>query len=90
MEYLGLVRAAAVAAVMMSYCLWAVESGKLEKYATPWVQLSIIPFVIAILRYALLVDQGKGSAPEEVLAEDRQMQIMGLFLVGFLFLAIYL
>lgn len=89
-EYLGLVRAAAAAAVMMSYCQWAVESGKLEKYATPWVQLSIIPFVIAILRYALLVDQGRGSAPEEVLAEDRQMQIMGLFLVGFLFLAIYL
>jgi decaprenyl-phosphate phosphoribosyltransferase len=90
-EYLGLVRAASVAAVMMSYCLWAVERGKdLGGEATPWVQLSIVPFVIAILRYALLVDQGKGSAPEEVFAEDRMMQIMGLLLVICLFLGIYL
>ena len=90
-EYLGLVRAASVAAVMMSYCLWAVERGKdAGGEATPWVQLSIVPFVIAILRYALLVDQGKGSAPEEVLAEDRQMQIMGVLLVICLFLGIYL
>jgi decaprenyl-phosphate phosphoribosyltransferase len=90
-EYLGLVRAASVAAVMMSYCLWAVERGKLHGgEATPWVQLSIVPFVIAILRYALLVDQGKGSAPEEVLTEDRQMQIMGVLLVICLFLGIYL
>jgi len=90
-EYLGLVRAASVAAVMMSYCLWAVERGKQAGgEATPWVQLSIVPFVIAILRYALLVDQGKGSAPEEVLTEDRQMQIMGVLLVICLFLGIYL
>lgn len=88
-EYLGLVRTAAAAAVMMSYCQWAVESGDSGRYATPWVQLSIIPFVIAILRYALLVDQGKGSAPEEVLADDRQMQLMGVLLVGCLFVAIY-
>ena len=90
-EYLGLVRAASVAAVMMSYCLWAVERGKQSGgEATPWVQLSIVPFVIAILRYALLVDQGKGSAPEEVLSEDRMMQIMGVLLVLCLFLGIYL
>jgi len=36
------------------------------------------------------VDQGKGSAPEEVLTEDRQMQIMGVLLVACLFLGIYL
>lgn len=89
-EYLGLVRTASVAAVMIGYCLWAVERGKQAGgEATPWVQLSIVPFVIAVLRYALLVDQGKGSAPEEVLAEDRQMQVMGLVLVLLLFLGIY-
>ena len=89
-EFLALVRTAAVAAVTMSYCLWAVERAKLHGgEATPWIQLSIIPFVIAILRYALLVDQGHGSAPEEVFAEDRMMQIMGVLLVIFLFLGLY-
>jgi decaprenyl-phosphate phosphoribosyltransferase len=89
-EYLGFVRSVAAAAVMISYCQWAVESGGTERYSTPWIQLSIIPFVIAILRYALLVDQGQGAAPEEVFSSDRQMQLMGVLLVAFLALAVYL
>ena len=88
-DYLGFVRSVAAAAVMISYCQWAVESGGTDRYATPWVQLSIIPFVIAILRYALLVDQGQGSAPEEVFGSDRQMQLMGVLLVACLALAVY-
>jgi len=88
-DYLGFVRSVAAAAVMISYCQWAVESGGTDRYATPWVQLSIIPFVIAILRYALLVDQGQGSAPEEVFGSDRQMQLMGVLLVVCLALAVY-
>jgi decaprenyl-phosphate phosphoribosyltransferase len=88
-EYLGLVRGVAAAAVLMSYCLWAVEKAD-EGGVTPWLQLSIVPFVIAILRYALLVDRGEGSAPEDVILHDRQMQVMGLLLAGCLFLGIYL
>lgn len=84
-------RTSAIAAVTMSYCLWAVERGQMHGgAATPWIQLSIIPFVIAILRYALLVDQGHGSAPEEVFAEDRMMQLMGVLLALFLFVGLYL
>ena len=90
-EFLALVRTAAVAAVTMCYCLWAVEwSRPGGRASSPWVQMSIIPFLIAILRYAMLVDQGKGSAPEEVLAKDRMMQLMGVGLVALLFIGIYL
>ena len=88
-EFLGLVRGVAAASVLMSYCMWAVERVREPGASSPWIQLSIIPFIIAILRYALLVDQGKGSAPEEVLMSDRQMQLMGLLLVLFLFVGIY-
>ena len=31
-----------------------------------WFQLSIVPFVLAILRYAHVVEQGGGGAPEDV------------------------
>ena len=89
-EYLGLVRGIAAAAVLISYCMWAVERVHEVPSASPWLQLSIIPFIIAILRYALLVDQGKGSAPEEVLLADRQMQLMGGLLIACLFVGIYL
>ena len=88
LEYLGFLRAVSVAALVMSYCLWAVERAHLDD-ASPWAQLSIIPFLIAVLRYALLVDQGKGSAPEHVILHDRQMQIMGVFWATILMIGIY-
>ena len=93
-EYLGFLRAVSVAALVMSYCLWAVERADGDPTAgldaaTPWAQLSIVPFLIAVLRYALLVDQGKGSAPEDVILHDRQMQIMGVLWAICLMIGIY-
>lgn len=88
LEYLGFLRAVSVAALVMSYCLWAVERAHLDD-VSPWAQLSIIPFLIAVLRYALLVDQGKGSAPEDVILHDRQMQIMGVLWAMILMIGIY-
>lgn len=93
-EYLGFLRAVSVAALVMSYCLWAVERADGDptaglEAATPWAQLSIVPFLIAVLRYALLVDQGKGSAPEDVILHDRQMQIMGVLWAVCLMIGIY-
>jgi decaprenyl-phosphate phosphoribosyltransferase len=92
-EYLGFARSVAAAGTVISYCLWAVEAGSegaAAAVATPWAQLSIIPMLIAVLRYALLVDQGKGSAPEDVILHDRQMQVMGLLLVVCIFVGVYL
>lgn len=88
-EYLGFARSVAAAGTVISYCLWAVESAE-TSVAQPWAQLSIVPFVIAILRYALMVDQGKGSAPEDVILHDRQMQVMGALLVACIFIGVYL
>lgn len=89
LEYLGFLRSVSVAAMVISYCMWAVERAHLED-ASPWAQISIIPFLIAVLRYALLVDQGKGAAPEDVILHDREMQIMGLLWVLTLALGIYI
>ncbi len=88
-EYLGLLRSVSVAALVISYCLWAVERANADPPATPWAQLSIVPFLIAVLRYALLVDQGKGAAPEDVILHDRQMQIMGVLWALCLMVGIY-
>lgn len=93
-EYLGFLRAVSVAALVMSYCLWAVERADGDPAAglaaaSPWAQLSIVPFLIAVLRYALLVDQGKGAAPEDVILHDRQMQVMGVLWAATLMIGIY-
>ncbi|MHB8671327.1 MAG: decaprenyl-phosphate phosphoribosyltransferase, partial [Acidimicrobiales bacterium] len=52
-----------------AYCLWAFEQNH-GRGGFPWYELSIIPFVLALLRYALLLENGEGSAPEDLLLGD--------------------
>jgi len=75
--FLGYVRAVSSGVMITAYCLWAFESASATGDTT-WFRLSIVPFVIAVLRYALVVDQGGGGAPEEVVLSDRVLQIVGL------------
>jgi decaprenyl-phosphate phosphoribosyltransferase len=75
--FLGYVRAVASGVMITAYCLWAFENAAHTGDET-WFRLSIVPFVIAVLRYALVVDQGGGGAPEEVVLSDRVLQVVGL------------
>ena len=81
-QYLEYLRAVSTGVVLVAYCLWAFEKADaarlLHQQSVPWFQLSIVPFGIAILRYALLVDQGHGGAPEDVVMSDRVLQLVGL------------
>lgn len=78
--YTAYLRAVTSGAVLVAYCLWAFEET--DELATtpsvPWYQLSILPFVMAVLRYALVLEQGRGSAPEEIILRDRALQLCGL------------
>jgi decaprenyl-phosphate phosphoribosyltransferase len=81
--FLGYVRAVSSGVMITAYCLWAFENAD-KTGDTTWFRLSIVPFVIAILRYALVVDQGGGGAPEEVVLSDRVLQVVGvIWLVTF-------
>jgi decaprenyl-phosphate phosphoribosyltransferase len=75
--FLGYVRAVSSGVMITAYCLWAFENATHTGDDT-WFRLSIVPFVIGILRYALVIDQGGGGAPEEVVLADRTLQIVGL------------
>ena len=75
--FLGYVRAVSSGVMITAYCLWAFENAANTGDQT-WFRLSIVPFVIAVLRYALVIDQGGGGAPEEVVLSDRVLQIVGL------------
>ena len=76
-EYLRYVWTLASGVTLAAYCLWAFEEAEASAGA-PWFELSIIPFVLAILRYALMLEQGRGSAPEEIVLGDRTLQGIGL------------
>lgn len=78
-SFLRYVRSVSSGVAMTAYCLWAFEKAHGAAGAI-WFELSIVPFVIAILRYGLLVDAGKGGAPEDVVLGDRRLQVLGLCL----------
>jgi decaprenyl-phosphate phosphoribosyltransferase len=75
--FLGYVRAVASGVMITAYCLWAFENAAHTGDET-WFRLSIVPFVIAVMRYAFVVDRGGGGAPEEVVLSDRVLQVIGL------------
>ncbi len=79
-EFLRLVLAVAAAVALGAYCLWAFESKHIDELR--WRELTIVPFTLALLRYGLLVTRGGGSAPEEILFEDRFMLVVGAAWVG--------
>lgn len=80
-EFLAQVRTMAMAVTVTGYGLWAF-SDQAAKSDHPWVfQLSMVPFVLALLRYAMLVDQGRGGAPEEIVLSDRALQLYGVLWV---------
>ena len=86
--FLSYVRSVSSGVAIAAYCLWAFEKAKVAGDPVLF-QLSIIPFVMAILRYALLLDAGRGGAPEEVVLGDRALQVMGLVWVGLFAAGVY-
>jgi decaprenyl-phosphate phosphoribosyltransferase len=83
-DFLAELQTISTAVVLIGYCLWAFEKAEVAGASVPWFQLSIVPFGLAILRYALLVDSGQGGAPEDVVLRDRTLQVIGaLWMVVF-------
>jgi decaprenyl-phosphate phosphoribosyltransferase len=76
-DYLRYVYTMASAVTLGGYFLWAFEQSSHEG-AIPWFELSIGPVVLGILRYALLLDEGHGGAPEDIALHDRPIQVLGL------------
>jgi len=88
--YVAYLRSVASSAMLVAYCLWAFEkAAETEATSVPWYQLTIVPFGLAVLRYALVLDQGRGSAPEEVVLSDRPLQLIGVAWVVLFGVAVY-
>lgn len=74
--YLRYVWSIASAVTMVGYSLWAFSlSQGLDQPI--WYTLSAAPFIVALLRYAYLVEGGRGGEPEELVLQDRQLQLFG-------------
>ncbi|MFD8500763.1 decaprenyl-phosphate phosphoribosyltransferase [Amycolatopsis sp. NPDC059657] len=88
-SYLRFVWATSAAILIMSYCLWAFELREKADNSV-WAVVSMVPFVVAVLRYAVDVDSGNAGEPEEIALRDRVLQVLGATWVVTLFLSFYL
>ncbi len=77
-SFLRTVIGLACAVSVISYCLWAFEKAAVAESSATLYELSVIPMVTALLRYVLVLEQGRGAAPEDVFLEDRVLQLLGL------------
>ena len=82
---LRLILIGSAALALFAYCVWAFELPSVD--GIPWRPMTIVPFAACLLRYHQLVLGGQAEAPEDVLLQDRWLQIAGavwlfLFAVG--------
>lgn len=87
--YLRIVLAISCGAALVSYCQWAFETKELSQTAWPFYELSIVPMLTALLRYALVLENGGGAAPEDVFARDRVLQLLGVAWIVIFGLGVY-
>jgi decaprenyl-phosphate phosphoribosyltransferase len=87
-SYLRFVWALSATVLITTYSLWAFDIG-VVRHNQMWSVISIVPFVIAVLRYSVDVDSGNGGEPEEIALGDRVLQVLALAWVATLTLAVY-
>ncbi|MFZ5849050.1 MAG: decaprenyl-phosphate phosphoribosyltransferase [Actinomycetota bacterium] len=75
-SYLRFIWGVATAITIMGYSLWAFNEPRTGD--VPWQALSIVPFVLALMRYAVDIDAGRAGEPEDIVWHDRVLQLLGL------------
>lgn len=85
--YLRFVWTLSATATVVCYGLWAFER---DHGKAGWLVVSMVPFTIAILRYAVDVDGGVAGEPEEIALRDRVLQVLFLAWIGTIGVAVAL
>jgi decaprenyl-phosphate phosphoribosyltransferase len=85
--YLRFVWTLSATVVVLMYALWAFEMG--EATGSVWSQVSLVPFTMAILRFAIDIDAGTAEEPEVIVLHDRVLLVLGLMWAVGLALAVY-
>ncbi len=85
--FLRMLLSTSLSGALISYCVWAFETAEGTDF--PFYELSIVPMIAALFRYLLVLERGEGSAPEEVFARDRVLQLAGLIWIIIYGVAVY-
>ena len=72
-SYLRLLWSSSLMSSIIFYSMWSAEiwSAALDGFS----RLSVIPFILVLLRYAIFADRGQAESPEKIIWSDRQIQV---------------
>jgi decaprenyl-phosphate phosphoribosyltransferase len=87
-SYLRFVWTLSATVLIVTYGFWAFEI-RAAHHNSVWSVISIVPFVVAVLRYAVDVDGGNGGEPEEIALGDRVLQVLAVLWLVALVIAVY-
>jgi decaprenyl-phosphate phosphoribosyltransferase len=88
-SYLRFAWMLAAVMVLISYSLWAFENRGNPLMGVPWTAISIAPFTLGLLQYALEVDTGNAGEPEEVVLHDHVLQAIGVVWLAVVSVAVF-
>jgi decaprenyl-phosphate phosphoribosyltransferase len=73
--YLRFVWTLSAGVLVTTYSLWAFTMRQIS--SNDWSVISIVPFVMALLKYSVDVDSGAAGEPEEIVLHDRLLLVLG-------------
>lgn len=80
-RFLWLVVSVSAAGAVIGYALWALglqaAAVSVHHHDGIYFQLSIVPVLLGLLRYAMAIDQGRAARPEDLVHTDRHLQVLG-------------
>jgi decaprenyl-phosphate phosphoribosyltransferase len=83
-SYLRFVWCMSATAAVVGYFVWSFDVGAARGHSSTWAEVSVAPFVLAVMRYAAHIDRGDAGSPEDVVLRDRGLQALVLvWLVSF-------
>lgn len=91
--YLRFVWTLSATVLVLCYALWAYDRGSdpsQSSGAAVWLQISIVPFTIAVLRYAVDVDAAQAGEPEDIALGDRVLQVLAALWVLTVVVGVYI
>jgi len=86
-SYLRFVWGLAASVAVIAYSLWAFDQASEGGFA--WEEISVAPFVLGMLRYAVDIDRGAAGAPEVIVFGDRVLQVLGVAWIAAVCLGIW-
>jgi decaprenyl-phosphate phosphoribosyltransferase len=82
----------AAGVTLATYCLWAFDRTGLLAHVghhAIWVELTVIPLVLAVLHIFRLLDAGQGGEPERLALHDHILQGYGVLWLVLMGLGLY-